>query len=126
VARQKQCNRPSTRLDANNALIGTDLFWQVAGRWTGPHVHLAQSPASGDTSLQRTLRLGLDALDGPGWALTDSAAAAAYGAPLAFRAGQSASRIGRTTPKTSRIETSSSNTDTSVSPLVALAEFHHG
>ncbi|MFD9668706.1 transcriptional regulator [Rhodococcus sp. NPDC059968] len=75
-------------LDANNALVGTDLFWQVAGRWTSPRVHLAQPPTPGDTSLQRTLRLGLDALDGPGWALTDSAAAAAYGAPLAFRAGQ--------------------------------------
>ncbi|AWK76701.1 transcriptional regulator (plasmid) [Rhodococcus oxybenzonivorans] len=74
-------------LDANNILVGTDLFWQVAGRWTSPRVHLAQPPTPGDTSLQRTLRLGLDALDGPGWALTDSAAAAAYGAPLAFRAG---------------------------------------
>ncbi|MEN0134674.1 MAG: transcriptional regulator, partial [Rhodococcus sp. (in: high G+C Gram-positive bacteria)] len=76
-------------LDESNALIGTDLFWQVADRWTSPRVHLAQPPTRGDTSLQRTLRLGLDALDGPGWALTDSAAAAAYGAPLAFRAGQS-------------------------------------
>ena len=75
-------------LDESNALIGTDLFWQVADRWTSPRVHLAQPPTPGDASLHRTLRLGLDALDGPGWALTDSAAAAAYGAPLAFRAGQ--------------------------------------
>ncbi|MFE5700289.1 hypothetical protein [Rhodococcus koreensis] len=75
-------------LDANNTLISTDLFWQVADRWTSPRVHLAQPPTPGDTSLQRTLRLGLDALDGPGWALTDSAAAAAYGAPLAYREGQ--------------------------------------
>ncbi|WP_257890319.1 helix-turn-helix domain-containing protein [Rhodococcus sp. USK10] len=74
-------------LDKRNALVGTDLFWQVADRWTGPRVHLAQPPTPGDTNLQRTLRLGLDALDGPGWALTDSAAAA-YGAPLAFREGQ--------------------------------------
>ncbi|MFE7422188.1 winged helix-turn-helix domain-containing protein [Rhodococcus sp. NPDC057529] len=76
-------------LDANNTLIGTDLFWQVADRWTSRRVHLARPPTPGDTSLQRTLRLGLDALDGPGWALTDSAAAAAYGAPLAYREGQS-------------------------------------
>ncbi|WP_192581809.1 helix-turn-helix domain-containing protein [Rhodococcus wratislaviensis] len=76
-------------LDKDNTLIGTDLFWKVADRWTSRRVHLAQPPTPGDTSLQRTLRLGLDALDGPGWALTDSAAAAAYGAPLAFREGQS-------------------------------------
>ncbi|KAF0957662.1 helix-turn-helix domain-containing protein [Rhodococcus sp. T7] len=74
-------------LDESNALVGTDLFWQVAGRWTSPRVHLAQPPIPGDAGLHRTLRLGLDALDGPGWALTDSAAAAAYGAPLAFRTG---------------------------------------
>lgn len=35
------------------------------------------------------MRLGLNNVaTGPGWALTDSAAAAAYGAPLAFRSGE--------------------------------------
>jgi hypothetical protein len=65
------------------------LFWQVAEHWPNRRVHLASLPSPRDATLIRPLRLGLDSTGNePGWALTDSAAAAAYGAPVAFRSGQ--------------------------------------
>lgn len=68
-------------VDATNTVVGTDLFWRVADRWSNRRIHLAQSPPAGAASLTAPLRLGLhDVEHGPGWALTDSAAAAAYGA----------------------------------------------
>ncbi len=75
--------------DATNAVEGTDLFWRVADRWPTERTSLRNLPALGDSSRTDPLRLALhDVGQGPGWALTDSAAAAAYGAPLAFRSDQ--------------------------------------
>lgn len=74
--------------DDTNSVIGTDLFSQVAERWPSRRILLANLPMPGDAVLDSPLRLGLDDPANPGWALTDSAAAAAYGAPLAFRTGQ--------------------------------------
>lgn len=74
--------------DGTNHVIGTDLFSQVAERWPSRRTPLAQLPRPGDAALNSPLRLGLDDPTNPGWALTDSAAAVAYGAPLAFRSGQ--------------------------------------
>jgi len=74
--------------DANNAVMDSRLFWQVADRWSTPRTPIAKLPVPGDPSLTQPLRLGLDDVDKPGWALTDSVAAAAYGAPMAFRPGQ--------------------------------------
>lgn len=66
-----------------------DLFWAVAERWGGQRTLLAKAPLSGDATLAGPLHLGLGDVDQEtGWALTDSAAAAAYGAPVAFRSGQ--------------------------------------
>jgi DNA-binding transcriptional ArsR family regulator len=69
---------------------GTELFWHVADRWPAARVHLARAPVPGDdATITRPLRLGLDDAENTlGWALTDSAAAAVYGAPLAVRTGQ--------------------------------------
>jgi hypothetical protein len=76
-------------IDRTNAVAGTDLFWQVAERWPSRRIHLVKLPTPGNASLRNPLRLGLDDVEHePGWALTDSAAAVAYGAPLAFRSGQ--------------------------------------
>lgn len=76
-------------VDAKNAVADTRLFWQVADRWSGPRTHLASLPIPGDAHLTGPLRLGLDDIEHEaGWALTDSAGAAAYGAPLGFRSGQ--------------------------------------
>lgn len=76
-------------VDTKNAVTGTRLFWQVADRWSIPRTLLTNLPMPGDATLTRPLRLGLDDIDHEaGWALTDSAAAVAYGAPLALRSGQ--------------------------------------
>jgi hypothetical protein len=76
-------------IDDSNVVVGTDLFWRVAERWPARRTLLAQLPMPGDATLIHALRLGLDDVPNtPGWALTDSAAAAAYGAPLGFRSGQ--------------------------------------
>ncbi|PZF86529.1 transcriptional regulator [Jiangella anatolica] len=75
--------------DAVNAVDGTDLFWRVADRWPARRTFLGSLPAINDARRFDPLRLGLHEVGRePGWALTDSAAAAAYGAPLAFRSGQ--------------------------------------
>ncbi|MFI5843469.1 ArsR family transcriptional regulator [Catenuloplanes sp. NPDC051500] len=76
-------------VDEMNAVTDSRLFWQLVDHWATPRVHLSQLPPPGDISLARALRLGLEeAESGTGWALTASAAAAAYGAPVAFRSGQ--------------------------------------
>lgn len=73
-------------LGAGNTIVGTDLFWAVADHWATPSVYLAEAPAIEDQGLRSALRLGLDDVEqGEGWALTDSVAAVAYGAPLAAR-----------------------------------------
>jgi hypothetical protein len=76
-------------LDAKNAVTDSRLFWLVAERWGTPRTYLTQLPVPGDAVLTQALRLGLGNVESEtGWALTDSAAAAAYGAPVAFRSGQ--------------------------------------
>lgn len=76
-------------IDSKNVPTSTDLFWHVAERWPVSRIYLATPPPPGDAVRQRPLRLGLDTAGiEPGWALTDTAAAAAYGAPLAFRSDQ--------------------------------------
>lgn len=77
-------------VDGQHRVEGTQLFWQVAGRWPVGRVHLARLPVRGsDATISKPLRLGLDDAESTtGWALTDSAAAIAYGAPLAVRAEQ--------------------------------------
>ena len=81
--------RGSDLVDGRHRVAGTELFWQVADRWPSTRADLARLPMPGDAIVNRSLRLGLDdAEKTAGWALTDSAAAAAYGAPLAVSTGQ--------------------------------------
>lgn len=82
--------RGSGLVDDRHRVEGTELFWQVADRWPAKRVYLAQLPMpGGDATVTQPLRLGLDDAERTvGWALTDSAAAAVYGAPLAVRTGQ--------------------------------------
>jgi hypothetical protein len=73
-------------INEDRTVTGSDLFWQVADRWPTRRVRLAAGPTAGDTRIANALRLGLtDVEHETGWALTDSAAAVAYGAPLAAR-----------------------------------------
>lgn len=81
--------RRADLIDAQNAVNDTELFWEVADRWSTPRTHVARLPGSGEANLVKPLRLGLDDVEREaGWALTNSAAAAAYGAPLGLRAEQ--------------------------------------
>jgi hypothetical protein len=76
-------------LDSDNAVADTRLFWRVADRWKAPLRYLAQVPPNDDVAVTQALRLGFGDLNhDAGWALTDTVAAAAYGAPAAVRAGQ--------------------------------------
>lgn len=77
-------------VDGQHRVDGTQLFWEVADRWPVARVHLAQLPMPGsEATISKPLRLGLeDAESTTGWALTDSPAAVAYGAPLAVRVEQ--------------------------------------
>lgn len=75
-------------VDERNVLSDSRLFWSVAEHWCPAVTPLATVPRPGDAALATALRLGMNDLDEPGWALGDSAAAAAYGAPLAYRSGQ--------------------------------------
>lgn len=77
-------------VDDRHRVEGTQLFWQVADRWPVKRVQLEQLPMPGDrATITQPLRLGLDDVENTiGWALTDSAAAVAYGAPLGVRTGQ--------------------------------------
>lgn len=62
------------------------LFWEVASRWRAREVQLADLPQPGTGSVNAALQLGLDNVETrPGWALTGTLAAAAYGAPVATR-----------------------------------------
>jgi DNA-binding transcriptional ArsR family regulator len=82
--------RRADLIDDRHRVEGTRLFWQVADRWPATRIHLARLPMPGDNAtMTKPLRLGLhDAENTVGWALTDSAAAVAYGAPLAVRTGE--------------------------------------
>ena len=75
-------------VDARNVITDAQLFWQVADRWPTERIRLASLPSPDEVSLAKPLRFGADDVEQAGWALTDSAAAVAYGAPVAVRADQ--------------------------------------
>ncbi|MBL7496127.1 transcriptional regulator [Frankia sp. CNm7] len=77
-------------VDSANAVVDARLFWQVAEQWPSTRTFLTTCPDPDDQSgVAKSLRLGLaDLAAETGWALTDTTAAAAYGAPVAARADQ--------------------------------------
>ncbi len=82
--------RESGLVDEQHRVAGTRLFWELTTRWSPGGTPLAQEPPAGrHTRVTVPLRLGLeDVEETTGWALTDTAAAAAYGAPVAARSDQ--------------------------------------
>lgn len=60
-----------------------ELFWEFAARWKPAEFAVADEP-HGEVVL-KALRVNIDDLHTPGWALGDSRAAAAYGAPIAIK-----------------------------------------
>lgn len=68
-----------------------NLFWELAERWHPVQTDVQLAPSPGVTavggSVNEALRLGLEDIETTtGWALTDTVAAAAYGAPIGARA----------------------------------------
>lgn len=62
------------------------MFWETGSTWHSSDVPLADLPRPGDGSVNTGLQIGLqDATKQTGWALTDTLAEAAYGAPIAAR-----------------------------------------
>lgn len=76
-------------IDKANTFSGTTLFWRVVEKWPSQRTYVASAPSIDDAITAQALRHGLDTADGnSGWALTDTAAAAEYGAPVAVRSEQ--------------------------------------
>jgi DNA-binding transcriptional ArsR family regulator len=63
-----------------------ELFWRLAESWNRQSVTLASTPEPGHGSVNVALQLGLEDIEASsGWALTDTRAAALYGAPISIR-----------------------------------------
>ncbi|MFC8044917.1 hypothetical protein [Nocardia sp. NPDC057353] len=61
------------------------LFWELAAAWRPEELDIAELPLD-DLGLRQALRMNDADVSVAGWALSDSHAAAAYGAPIAIRA----------------------------------------
>jgi hypothetical protein len=65
---------------------GPELFWELARHWRSARADVASLPGPGRGRDNDALRLGLDNVaTTTGWALSDTVAAAHYGAPVAIR-----------------------------------------
>jgi len=70
-------------VDANDRPVSPDLFRALSRRWRPESVDVATAPGPGMSAINDALRLGFDDPEhGPGWALGDTLAAIAYGAPV--------------------------------------------
>lgn len=66
---------------------GPELFWELARHWGSMSADVASLPGPGRGRDNEALRLGFDRVKATtGWALSDTVAAAHYGAPVAMRA----------------------------------------
>lgn len=61
-----------------------DLFWELASAWRPQRLDIATLPRN-DQALLKALKVNITDLDTIGWALSDTRAAAIYGAPVAIR-----------------------------------------
>lgn len=79
--------RTAGLVDEDNMPAVPDLFWELAETWKAESRDVASIPMPGEGRDNAALRLGLDDVESTaGWALTDTNAAAAYGAPVSIRA----------------------------------------
>lgn len=79
--------RQAGLIDAAGGSRTPELFWELASAWKPKHVMVRPLPM-GDVGVLQALRVNIDDVAQPGWALSDARAAAAYGAPIAIRADQ--------------------------------------
>ncbi len=73
-------------VDGHRRPAEPELFWELAAVWQPIQADIRTVPALGDSVVNDALRMGLDAIETTsGWALSDSVAAAMYGAPVVLR-----------------------------------------
>ena len=76
--------RASALVDAKGRPLIPELFWALADAWSPDRVALASAPSPGRSS---RLEVNLHHLDRPGWALSGTIAASAWGAPVPVQSG---------------------------------------
>lgn len=75
-------------LDSQRLPVTPELFWEAASAWRPVNTTIARITLLHDPTITAALRTGWDEpATGTGWALTDTMAAAAYGAPAGVRTG---------------------------------------
>ncbi len=80
--------REAQLIDSQGRPATPELFWETASAWRPSKTTIARIALLDDPTITTALRTGWDELaTGTGWALTDTMAAAAYGAPAGVRAG---------------------------------------
>ncbi len=80
--------RKAQLVDAQGLPVTPELFWETASAWRPARTTVARVALLDDPTIAGALRTGWgEPPTGVGWALTDTMAAAAYGAPAGVRAG---------------------------------------
>jgi len=77
--------RGANLIDGAQRATIPDLFWSLASAWHPASADVKSLPPMRDQPLLQALRVGLEEDAGAGWALTDTKAAAVYGAPIGAR-----------------------------------------
>jgi hypothetical protein len=77
--------RATGLVDAQRKPVTPDLFWELVTHWRPDQADVEAVPKTGDGAASAALKIGLDDVEGIGWALGDTVAAAAYGAPVSVR-----------------------------------------
>lgn len=78
--------RNAQLVDDRNLPVVPDLFWEAADAWRPVTTAVSRVDLLHDPAIAKVLRAAWDDVAGIGWALTDTLAAAAYGAPAGVRA----------------------------------------
>lgn len=80
--------REAQLIDSEGLPVTPELFWETASAWRPASTTIARISLLHDPTITAALRTGWSELTtGTGWALTDTMAAAAYGAPAGVRTG---------------------------------------
>jgi hypothetical protein len=80
--------REAQLIDSQGLPVAPELFWETAGAWRPARTTIARVALLDDPTIAGALHTGRDEPPtGVGWALTDTMAAAAYGAPAGVRVG---------------------------------------
>lgn len=77
--------REANLVDAQNKPVPPDLFWHLASVWPSTSLYVESLPRPDDEALNRALSVGNEPGSAIGWALGDTNAAVAYGAPIGVR-----------------------------------------